>query len=339
MKRTSDFNYMSKPTASFKIGMPRGVNEYLGNLHPSTAGGEYLGRALGGTLGSTSGFISGASYNPTIVDEKTGKKRKLNTVERLGAIGGGTLGGNLLGKAAGSGLGALGGLASKENPFVYGAGVPIQVARRYNSGSNFNASVSNIGRYGQIGSLAGDVVGSVAGGLAGANYNPDIIDNEAPGGKRKLGLLGRGTAVLGGASLGGLTGKVVGGAAGRAAGLASNKRRGVKVNGRNVDVIVNYSSNTKEYANFVSNAMLGAVAGSGPGSALGSVGGLLAGATYNPDIIDPETGEKRKIGLLGRTGLVVGGYLGGAAAGSALGAAGGALGGSMMGRMRPNTVV
>jgi hypothetical protein len=63
------------------------------------------------------------------------------------------------------------------------------------------------------------------------------------------------------------------------------------------------------------------VAGAALGGALGQLGGgavgMYKGATYNPDIVDPETGEKRKLGLAARAGLVLGG--------SSLGSLGGRL--------------
>lgn len=76
-------------------------------------------------------------------------------------------------------------------------------------------------------------------------------------------------------------------------------------------------------------AALGGTMGGILGSGLGSLGGAVAGATYNPDILDPETGERRKLGLLPRASLILGGMGLGQTAGAITGgAAGGVLGGT-----------
>ena len=65
---------------------------------------------------------------------------------------------------------------------------------------------------------------------------------------------------------------------------------------------------------------------------------MYKGATYNPTLIDDETGEKRKLGLLARAALVsgggtiggLGGNLLGGVAGGAIGTAAGGVGGAVL---------
>jgi hypothetical protein len=64
------------------------------------------------------------------------------------------------------------------------------------------------------------------------------------------------------------------------------------------------------------------------GNALGQLGGggagLVMGARYNPDIIDPKTGEKRKLNNIERAAAVLGGGAVGQIGGGWAGTAGGA---------------
>jgi hypothetical protein len=230
MKTLARFNHMGKASATFGLrDVARKAGAYLDDIPDAVVGGEFLGRGTGGTVGNIAGTIAGASYNPDMIDPETGKKRKLNGLERVGAVAGGGLGGTLLGKAAGSGLGALSGVAGKNNVILQNAGVIRKVARgQYRpdsmdlSRNNRNSeSFSAIG--GAIrGTNLGNIAGSLAGGVVGAGFNPDIID-EQTGEKRKLGLLGRATSVLGGAAIGGFGGRLVGSGVGLAGGSISGR--------------------------------------------------------------------------------------------------------------------
>lgn len=132
------------------------------------------------------------------------------------------------------------------------------------------------------------------------------------------------------------------GAAGLAGGaIMANRDRQVAANmSRYMDApVASYKNGVYSQARFAASprvvssiigAGLGSPAGGQLGGALGTVGGVLKGATYNPDIIDEETGEKKKIGLLGRAALVTGGgAVGGLAGGLAGNVAGGIVGGTL----------
>jgi hypothetical protein len=230
MKTLAKFNHMGKASATFGLrDVARKAGGYLDNIPDAVVGGEFLGRGTGGAVGNVAGVVAGASYNPDMIDEETGRKRKLNGVERLGAVAGGGLGGNLLGQAAGSGLGALSGVVGKNNGMLKNAGVVKKVSRgQYRPDSmdlsrNYLNTASFSGLGGAIrGTQIGNIAGSIAGGAAGAGFNPDIIDEET-GEKRKLGLLGRATSVLGGAALGGFGGKWAGAGIGAAGGSAAGR--------------------------------------------------------------------------------------------------------------------
>lgn len=93
----------------------------------------------------------------------------------------------------------------------------------------------------------------------------------------------------------------------------------------------NIPNNIDELKN--SNVVTDGKAGSMIGRAVGGYAGTLAGASYNPDIIDEGTGETRKMGLLPRVALVAGSRALGGTAGAGIG---GLTGGSV-GLLRPKT--
>lgn len=78
----------------------------------------------------------------------------------------------------------------------------------------------------------------------------------------------------------------------------------------------------KNMANFGLTNDITFLNGTDIGGLLGGTYGLYKGATYNPDIIDPETGEKTKLNPLSRASLVLGG--------SSLGSMSGGLAGGLL---------
>jgi hypothetical protein len=88
-------------------------------------------------------------------------------------------------------------------------------------------------------------------------------------------------------------------------------------------LLTNFRYMGKPLISFGYRSILGGVGGTYATGGIGVGAGLLAGASYNPDIVDDKTGKTRKLGLLSRATLVSGG--------GALGAVGGHVGGAMIG--------
>lgn len=84
------------------------------------------------------------------------------------------------------------------------------------------ASFSIVRGAARLGIDLGDLTGSAAGAIAGAKYNPDIIDSKT-GDKRKLNEVERIAMILGGGATGSLAGKVGGALVGDVGGRALNR--------------------------------------------------------------------------------------------------------------------
>jgi hypothetical protein len=232
--------YISTPVASFKKGVyreatflsPSNKGTMIGGLLGGSAGAlisdglgidaapvigaaGILGAGVGDSIGGLTAVYQQHRQAKNLLDLEEAQKAadSLSRARRQGMITAGKIGAGGLAT-----VGALGGAAYVANRNNANPEANFGLLDKFSKTTQIQPSIEELRRTGSVaggltGSLLGNNIGVLGGGIAGASYNPDIVDEDT-GEKRKLGLASRAALVLGGSSIGGLGGTLAGGGIG-----------------------------------------------------------------------------------------------------------------------------